>query len=498
LLVGGYTGGLRNLIRPTEVGVSVDAFNSFGMAATPFGRAATNDWISNVVATKWVVTTDALCGSTELTLLCTFWRRGAIDDSAQWLNFRADDTHSLDVFASTSTTLTFGADWAGAWNGASQQTVTIGDGPTTIVAVIRQDGARFFCNGSFVGTKSGSSFSIGTTPYAVAIAARARSPILLQSAWKVALSDGQAATLSASPYRLFSDEQIYVPFASGGATDYPVTATDALTLSDTASNVASLSAVSANALALADAASNVAALSATATDALTAADSANRVLGAFASATDALTLADSASNVAAFSAASANAMTLADSASNVAALSATATDALALADTLNASTSGDYTATSANALTLADSASNVAALGASVADALSLADTINGSASGDYVVVATDALALSDTRSAAFAAVATATDALTLADAINAALSGQYTATATDALSLSDTRSNAAALSASITAALTLAELVSALNSGNATALLGIRGAFAVQHQLSARREQIQTGRRRN
>lgn len=288
---------------------------------------------------------------------------------------------------------------------------------------------------------------------------------------------GEMADISRNLWQLFeADNEPIFYSLGGGATDYPVTATDALTL----------------------------------------ADSAAQGFGATGVATDAATLADSAAAAMAATSAASDALTLADSASNVAALSAVASDALTLADTLNASTAGNYTATgtdaltladaasnvaalsaaASDALTLADSASNVAALSATAGDALTLADTLNASATGDYVVASSDAMTLADSAAAAFAAVCIATDAMTLSDATSAALSGQYAATASDALTLADAASNAAALGVTITEALTLAALVSALNSG--TPVLGVRGGFAVQRQLATRRAQIQTARRRN
>lgn len=280
-----------------------------------------------------------------------------------------------------------------------------------------------------------------------------------------------------NPWQLFEAENDPVFYSlGGGATDYPVTATDALTLADSASQSFAATGVAADAMTLADSASNVAALGATASDALTLADSASNVAALSATATDALTLADTLNATASgdYAAIGSDALTLADSASNVAALGATGSDAL----------------------TLADAASNVAALGAAASDALTLADTLNASASGDYVVVATDALSLSDSVVAAYAAICIATDALSLADATSAAMAGQYAATATDALTLADAASNAAALGVSISEALTLAALVSALNSGQL--VLGVRGRPGVQIQTGTRRAQIQTGTRRN
>lgn len=214
-------------MRPREWAESVDAYNSYALGETPFGRALFNPSIGGEPgltpgASQFNLSTDALCGATELTLLCSFWRRGAVDPSVQWMNFRTDYGHTMDVFGSSTTQLTFGADWSGAWNGASQQTVTIGDGLVTIAAVIRQDGARFFCNGVMTGTKSGGGFTIyseGAAPYAVSVLRGARSPVLLQAAWKTALFDRHAAELTRLPWKLFEPitEPAFYSLGGGGS-----------------------------------------------------------------------------------------------------------------------------------------------------------------------------------------------------------------------------------------------------------------------------------------
>ncbi len=73
-----------------------------------------------------------------------------------------------------------------------------------------------------------------------------------------------------------------------------------------------------------------------------------------------------------------------------------------------------------------------------------------------------------------------------------AALAGSVTGTATTtgALTTAIRLAAAATVRATVSADLTAA--------GATTAPLGVRGAFAVQRQLAARRVQIQTGRRRN
>ena len=350
------------------------------------------------------------------------------------------------------------------------------------VMVVRANGTerKAWINGTLLGsgtadaTVQWSKYRIGTSTYSSNCVPLTYALIIVPRA----LADAQITSLNAANFwQLLAPEQVNVPMAGGGGTDSPVTATDALTLADSASQAFAATGVATDAMTLADSASNVAALGAVASDALTLAESASNVAALSATATDALTLADTLNATASgdYTAIGLDALTLADSASNVAALSATASDAL----------------------TLADAASNAAALGAAASDALTLADTLNASASGDYVVTATDALSLSDSVVAAYAAICIATDALTLADATSAAMAGEYAATATDALTLADATSNAAALGVSISEALTLAALVSAMLTGN-TALTGKRGGYGVQMQLSARRAQIQTGRCRN
>lgn len=353
----------------------------------------------------------------------------------------------------------------------------------TVVCVADGAQIRVWQNGRYCGSDTASgaitagTWNFGRDAGAINATNYWAGDIALCALSPLAITDGQK--ISRNPWQLFEadNDPVFYSLGGGGATDYPVTATDALTLADSASQSFAATVVAAEAMTLADSASNVAALGASGTAALTLADSASNVAALSATATDALTLADTLNATASgdYTATGSDALTLADSASNVAALGATGSDAL----------------------TLADAASNVAALGATASDALTLADTLNASASGDYVVVATDALSLSDSVVAAYAAICIATDALTLADATSAAMAGEYAATATDALTLADATSNAAALGVSISEALTLAALVSAMLTGN-TALTGKRGGYGVQMQLAARRAQIQTGRRRN
>lgn len=84
--------------------------------------------------------------------------------SMQSDHMRVDNKHSLVIYSSTSSSINWGADWETAWNGASQQTLNLANSqPFTIGASINSSGARFFANGKFVGTKSGSSFTLSTS-----------------------------------------------------------------------------------------------------------------------------------------------------------------------------------------------------------------------------------------------------------------------------------------------------------------------------------------------
>lgn len=158
-----------------------------------------------------------LNGKTELTL-CVAFIKSESDANEQWVNFRSDYQHTLDVFGSTPTTLTFGADWGGAWNGADQQTVNAGDGLVVLLASINQSGARLFFNGVLTGTKSGGAFTTSSSSVDIyrrgLMAGLWISPILLHAAWGRALTDEQAIQITRNPWQLFEPRRILVPVST--------------------------------------------------------------------------------------------------------------------------------------------------------------------------------------------------------------------------------------------------------------------------------------------
>jgi hypothetical protein len=158
-----------------------------------------------------------LDSATEFTLCAAFWKDE--DDPAEsWQNFRLDLQYTLDIFASTATTLTFGADWAGAWTGAFQQTVNIRAGLVVIMSTVTATGARFFFNGTFVGTKAGSPFTITsgvTNVYKRSPSSATPQPrILLHASWKRALSDIEALSISRNPWCLYAPRRVVIPTVS--------------------------------------------------------------------------------------------------------------------------------------------------------------------------------------------------------------------------------------------------------------------------------------------
>jgi hypothetical protein len=200
---GAWPSFLLNLVDGTRA-ISQDTNNEFGPAGTKHGLTGKNTATTNANALNYLATTSVLSGLTELTLIAWFVFDGG-DTSAQWMNFRTDNQHTLDVFSQTSTSVTWGADWAGAWNGASQQTTSglnTGD-LVCIAASINQSGARFWVNGVFSGTKSGSGFT--TSSSSVQIAASTRAKQFGAAGFAQAFSDGDLQRITKNPWNLFVD-----------------------------------------------------------------------------------------------------------------------------------------------------------------------------------------------------------------------------------------------------------------------------------------------------
>jgi hypothetical protein len=223
---------LLNLVDGTSA-ASQDGNNDFETVPTRGGLAGRNRAGTGAGALHYLATTPVLNGLQEFSMLAWFIF-GASDDNAQWLNFRTDNQHTLDVFSKTSTSITWGADWTGAWNGASQQTLSgLVDGDLVCIGVsINQSGARFFANGFFSGTKSGSGFT--TSSSSVSITRHTRARHLGAAMFRAALSDAELQTLTNNPWQLFEDELLYIPVAGppagvilSAATVFDITATGA-------------------------------------------------------------------------------------------------------------------------------------------------------------------------------------------------------------------------------------------------------------------------------
>jgi len=207
--VSAVQGQLLNLVDGTYA-VATDQNNQFELVTCRRGIAGRNTEVSSFSALAYNHTTQALVGAQELTLFAWFEFR-ATDPSSQWMNFRQDNQHTLDIFSKTSNSITWGADWAGAWNGATQQTTSgLVDGDFVCIgASINPSGARFFVNGRYSGAKIGSGFTVSGNAVQVARATRARQ--YGAAAFRKALSDAEMALLTGVPSLLFDDEIILVP-----------------------------------------------------------------------------------------------------------------------------------------------------------------------------------------------------------------------------------------------------------------------------------------------
>lgn len=207
--------GLFDLVRGGRAPFA-DGNNKFSSAVTRNGVAGSNGGAAPS-SLSYDLTSNALNGLTRMSLMVWFEFDGA-DTSIQWLNFRNDLQHSIDVFSQTATSITWGSDWTGAWNGASQQTLSglkTGD-LVCLVATIGQTGARLFHNGVFSGAKSGSGFT--TSSSLIKVVSSTRAKILGGAAFSSTLPDGEAIALSANPWQLFAPQTrtLWVPASAGG------------------------------------------------------------------------------------------------------------------------------------------------------------------------------------------------------------------------------------------------------------------------------------------
>jgi hypothetical protein len=210
---------LRNLAnRSAPIAVSQDTNNELVITPAKDGLTAYNSVGSNASALSYLASTDALSGLTELSLFVWF-RFVANATSGQWMNFRTDNQHTLDIFSQTSSSVTWGADWAGAWNGTSKQTLSgLTDGELVCVgASINQSGARLFHQGRLSGTKTGGAFTTSSSSVRVLQSLTQNSQIYGASAYRRALSDLEMMAVTRRPWAQFDPLRIWVPVSAGGA-----------------------------------------------------------------------------------------------------------------------------------------------------------------------------------------------------------------------------------------------------------------------------------------
>lgn len=218
--------------------------------------------------------------------------------------------------------------------------------------------------------------------------------------------------------------------------DYATAATEAAALTDSASNLASLSATSTEATTLAHAQDAVIGRFSTIAEAMALIDSPNGGVSIGGAATEAMALTETAINAFGATGAITESASFADT--HAAAFNAivVASDAMTLAETDSAALSGGaYSATAIEAVTLshdqavlygatatatesaqlAEGATNVAALGATATDAIAL--DASESAGEVFVAAHVAVLDLADARAVAMSAAASAAEAMALTDA---------------------------------------------------------------------------------
>lgn len=214
--------GLRNVVRP-EVAASQDSNNEFITAVGRHGIAGLNT-ASTPTALKYLAPRAPLAGATEFTIVSWFIFDAA-DVSGQWLNFRSDNEHSLDIFSQTADSITWGADWRSAWNGTGNKVLSgLSTGDLVVLCVtVDASGARFFDNSGFAGTEAGAAFTL--LDVACSVVASARSKVYGGAVFNRALSDASARSLQSNPWQLFADEEVPVWFAAAGGVSGTIAAT---------------------------------------------------------------------------------------------------------------------------------------------------------------------------------------------------------------------------------------------------------------------------------
>ena len=237
-------------------------------------------------------------------------------------------------------------------------------------------------------------------------------------------SDSEVAEFERNPWQLFAPRSIYIPVpAAGGATDYPVTITEAAT----------------------------------------AADSCSAIVGYATTATEAGSAADTVTSSAAVAVSITEAAAAADTQSAVTAKSGTVTEPASAADAVDAAAAGDFLASLTEPASATDTVTSSAAVAVSITEPASATDTVSATAAGDYAGTVTETASAADTASAVAAFLASLTEPATAADTVSGAGAGAYTGTIDEAAAATDLASAVYAYLAGVSEVASAADLQSAL-----------------------------------
>ena len=218
---GGPGGTVKNVVGGADA-FNRDNNNPFALETTQHGIALASDMGSATAGSILGAGEDFSVGLTAFTLVTWFVFNPAAP-SKQWLTFRKTNIMTLDVFSQTSTSLNWGSDWSGSWNGQSQQTLgNLSAGQLVCIAAsISAGGGRLFHNGRLAGTKPGISFAAipaGGVLNLIMSSAQPRGSIKMlgQAAFSRALADGEMTRITANPWQIFEPQRTKTFIAMGG------------------------------------------------------------------------------------------------------------------------------------------------------------------------------------------------------------------------------------------------------------------------------------------
>lgn len=263
-------------------------------------------------------------------------------------------------------------------------------------------------------------------------------PLLLVAVIPRVISPARAAyisrVLSQSLAPAFRRRKVFAAAVAAGG--FVATATDALSLADSAVSFTERLAAANDTLAITDSAVSVTERISEAIDALALADTAAASISTSVAASDTLTLADSALALSNISSDGQDALSLSDGAESSTSRTADAVDAIALSE--SATSIVDLLVAATDALTMADSAQSLVGGASAASDTIALADSAESLVS--MIVSASDGVSLSDVAVALSEWMASASDSVGLTDSAAASIAGPgvTAAVASDTIAFSD------------------------------------------------------------